>query len=163
MPIPKRASKQEAPSSLNPQKKADGILLRNQPFRTRSQTVIRIQDTESSPWVMRLAKSMPYSGYSSCAVELAERSSCLDRAHVEGRRCFRKTKGRPGSISQHTANSRSGISRRMRDKESRGKVEKSFRESSSTVKEKWVMTPSKEKFNQERKKKQVCQAGWQEY
>lgn len=75
---------------------------------------------------------------------------------------MKKDKRKARAHQPHPTNSRSGISRGLRDKEGRQKVEKSFRDSSSTEPRK-VGTLSKEKLNLERKKKQVCQAGWQKY
>lgn len=70
--------------------------------------------------------------------EVAERPGCPDGANVERRRCLRNVNGRPGLITSKgqafssPTRSRSGLSRGLRDKGDRGKVEKGFTDSSST-------------------------------
>ena len=96
-------------------------------------------------------------------MELAQRSIHLGSASVgEREKMLKKDKRKAKVISQHPTNSRSGTSRGIRDKLGRGKVKKSLRDCNSTKSRK-VGNDTKQRKSLERKKNQVCQAGWQEY
>lgn len=98
-------------------------------------------------------------------VELAKMSNCLDGANVRERR---KAKRRPEFITAKEPGLRQPkkvqiwILKGASDKVGREKVEKSSGDSSATEPRK-VGNDTKPRKTQQIKKRQVCQAGWQEH